>query len=39
MYTLDTNVIIYYLKAGARATLLVRDIFDRDVPIYISAMT
>lgn len=39
MYTLDTNSIIYYLKDDPRATLRIRDILQKNVPIYISAIT
>ena len=38
-YTLDTNVIIYYLKDDAKAISLLREIIVHDAPIYISAIT
>ena len=39
MYTLDTNTIIYYLKDDPDAVAALRDIFSRDTPLYISAVT
>ncbi len=39
MDTLDTNAIIYYLRSDARAVPLLRDIFLRDVSIYVSTIT
>ncbi len=39
MYTLDTNAIIYYLKDDSDAVLILRDIFIKDIPIYISSLT
>ncbi len=39
MYTLDTNAIIYYLKDDANAVFLFRDIFNKNIPIYVSAIT
>ncbi|MBI3274204.1 MAG: type II toxin-antitoxin system VapC family toxin [Candidatus Colwellbacteria bacterium] len=39
MYTLDTNTIIYYLKDDQKAVAMLRDIFARDIPLYISAIT
>lgn len=38
MYTLDTNVIIYYLKGDAQAALL-NDLFAQPASLYISAIT
>jgi len=39
VYTLDTNTIIYYLKDDPDAVAALRDIFSRDTPLYISAVT
>ena len=39
MYTFDTNVIIYYLDRDARVVPLVDNIFERNVPIYVSAIS
>lgn len=39
MYTLDTNAIIYFLKDDAKAKEVLRDIFIKNVPIYISTIT
>lgn len=39
MYTFDTNIIIYYLKGDRGAVSLVRDILERNVPIYVSTLT
>jgi predicted nucleic acid-binding protein len=39
MYTLDTNAIIYYLKADKVVVSFLDDILKRDVPIYISSIT
>lgn len=39
MYTIDTNAIIYYLKDDAEAVLTLRDIFAKDTPLYVSAVT
>ncbi len=39
MYTLDTNVIIYYLKDDAEAVRQLRDIFTHEAPLYVSAIT
>lgn len=38
MYTLDTNAIIYFLKDDPQAVSILRDVFDQDVPVYISAI-
>jgi len=39
MYTLDTNAIIYFLKDDPQAVSVIQDIFTRQTPIYISAIT
>lgn len=39
MYVLDTNAIIYFLRGDEVAITFFQDIFQKDVPIYISAMT
>lgn len=39
MYTLDTNAILYYLKDDADAVAMFRQVFARNTPIYISAIT
>lgn len=39
MYTLDTNAIIYFLKDDPQAVSVLRDVFEQDVPVYISAIT
>ncbi|OGZ97901.1 MAG: hypothetical protein A3G49_01025 [Candidatus Sungbacteria bacterium RIFCSPLOWO2_12_FULL_41_11] len=39
MYVLDTNAIIYFLKGDTDVSVFFRDIFQKDVPIYISAVT
>ncbi len=39
MYTLDTNAIIYFLKDDPQAVSILRDVFEQDVPVYISAIT
>ncbi|MDP3948824.1 MAG: type II toxin-antitoxin system VapC family toxin [bacterium] len=39
MYVLDTNAIIYFLKGEDVAVAFFLDIFQKDVPIYISAIT
>lgn len=39
MYTLDTNVIIYYLNGEPAATQTLDDIFDQRAPRYISTIT
>jgi predicted nucleic acid-binding protein len=38
-YTLNTNAILYYLKDDSSAVSLMREIFARDAPVYISAIT
>jgi len=39
VYTLDTNVIIYYLKADEKVVLVLNKLFGQPQPIYISAIT
>ena len=39
MYTLDTNIIIYYLKEEKSAVDLMEKIFTENVAIYISTLT
>jgi len=40
VYTLDTNAIIYAVKADERAIPILRDILARpDVPVYVSTIT
>ena len=40
MYTLDTNALIYAVKADERATPILRDILARpDVAVYVSTIT
>lgn len=39
MYTLDTNAIIYYLKGDVNAIPLLEDLFEKNMPIYISSIT
>ena len=39
MYTLDTNAIIYYLNGEPSAARILEDLFDKEEPIYVSAMT
>jgi len=39
MYTFDTNAIIYYVKDDEDAVPILRDIFAKDVPIFISSLT
>lgn len=39
MYPLDTNAIIYFLKDDPQAVSILRDVFEQDVPVYISAIT
>lgn len=39
MYTLDTNAIIYYLKGDVNAIPLLEDLFEKNIPIYISSIT
>ena len=38
-YTLDTNAILYYLKDDSNAVSVLREIFTRDAPVYVSAIT
>jgi len=39
VYTLDTNVIIYYLDGNDSAAETLRPIFSSDAPVYLSAMS
>ena len=39
MHTLDTNAIIYYLNGELSAARILDDVFDKEEPIYVSAMT
>lgn len=39
MYTIDTNTIIYYLSGDEKADLILRDILQKNVPIYVSVVT
>lgn len=39
MYTLDTNAILYYLKDDNDAVVALRDVFARNSPVYVSAVT
>lgn len=39
MYTLDTNVIIYYLKGEATTVPIFEGILAQESPLYISAIT
>ena len=39
MYTLDTNVIIYYVKEDVRVVSVIEDMYVRNVPVYVSVMT
>lgn len=39
MYTLDTNAVIYYLRGDSSVVQILEDIFIKDVPIYISALS
>lgn len=39
MYTLDTNVIIYYSRGDQESVKILDEIFVRDVPLYVSAVT
>ena len=39
MYLLDTNAIIYYLKEESEAVAIIEDIYEKNVPVYVSAMT
>ncbi len=38
MYTLDTNTIIYFLKDDRLAVDFLEDIFEQNVPVYISSI-
>jgi len=39
VYTRDTNAILYYLKDDDEAVAVLREVFARDWPIYVSAVT
>src|SRR3989338_154189 len=39
MYTLDTNVIIYYLRDDAGTAATIREILSGGSPLYVSAIT
>ncbi len=39
MYTLDTNAIIYYSQGDPKATPIMRDVFERNAPIFVSTLT
>ncbi len=39
MYTLDTNAIIYYLNGELSAARILEDVFGREEPTYVSAIT
>lgn len=39
MYTLDTNIIIYYSKGDTDVAVFLENIFSKNNPIYISAIT
>lgn len=39
MYTLDTNVILYYLKDDPDTVSFLRKIFSQNVSLYVSAIT
>ncbi len=39
MYTLDTNAILYYLKDDPDTVSSLTNIFTKDVPLYVSAIT
>ena len=39
MYCLDTNAIIYFLKEDPAAIKILGNIFQRNIPLYISAYT
>lgn len=39
MYTLDTNIIIYYLDRDDRVLPLIQELFKQNSPIYISAIS
>lgn len=39
MYTLDTNVIIYYLKNDAAAVLILNSFFVKNITLYVATIT
>jgi len=39
VYTLDTNIIIYYSKGDTDVAVFLENIFSKNNPIYISAIT
>jgi toxin FitB len=39
MYLLDTNAIIYYLKEESEAVAIIEDMYEKNMPVYVSAMT
>ena len=39
MYTLDTNAILYYLKDDPDTVSSLRNVFTKNVPLYVSAIT
>ena len=39
MYTFDTNAIIYYINDDVKTSAIVRDIFEKNYPVYISTIT
>ena len=39
MYTLDTNAVIYYLKNDAIAVPILKEVFAKPAPIYLSTIS
>lgn len=39
MYTLDTNAVIYFLKADENAVEFIEPLLERDIRLYISTVT
>jgi len=39
VYTLDTNAILYYLKDDPDTVSSLRNVFTKNVPLYVSAIT
>jgi toxin FitB len=39
MYLLDTNAIIYYVKDESEVVSIIEEIYTKNVPVYVSAMT
>jgi predicted nucleic acid-binding protein len=39
MYILDTNAVIYYVKDESGVVAVIEDIYTKNVPVYVSAMT